>query len=134
MTTETAHAIWSTSTTIQTPMEAAMSIPTASALATGKRRTHRMMRRTEQIRRMREHNRQADLAAVELMQVPFWRWRKRDSIADRMAHHRDRAAVYAETSGQGTTGTTNAQDRSGGVGTGKGGNMTRQNRHHARES
>ena len=84
----------------QTPMEAAMTVPTASALATGKTRTHRMMRRPEQIRRKREHTRRADEAAAALISLPFWRWRRRARLEDLEAHHRERAWHYAETLGE----------------------------------
>ena len=83
-----------------TPMEAAMAVPTVNSTATGKTRQHRMMRRSEMVRRRREHTRHADLAAVELLCTPFWRVKKRMDLADLEQYHRDRAKWYAETLGE----------------------------------
>ena len=88
----------------QTPMEAAMTVPTASSMATGKTRKHRMMRRSIAAGLKRDHTRQAELASVELICTPFWRWRKRAQLEDRMLFHRDRARMYSAFLGEPVTG------------------------------
>ena len=87
----------------QTAMEAAMSVLTTHTMATGKKRTHRMMRRATALKLKREHTRLAELDAIELQCLPvwwIWTWPLRKKVKAREAFNRQQARMYATFLGE----------------------------------
>jgi hypothetical protein len=89
---------------------AAMTISELTADRPIRTRKHRMMRKSEAVRRWREHRRMAGELAIRLDALPFWRWRVRADLADQLTHHEDMARTYGQVCGETGSATAHGGD------------------------